>query len=233
MVTCFPQDYITVTLPSLKFGPPVPLLQSSGVLYTILNLDISSPRILCEINVWILYYTMTHARTMKQIFLFWLSKVSTTLRFCLISEFQGALAWMTRHHITRFDTCELVRDPCLSFSSILSFLPQKTQAKNVWDQGTSQSSIWRSNQYPSLWRNRRIAVSESSFPLSVTEHGTKYLRGASKQSLWSLRKWFDDFLSTELRYLFYYSPTYTGFHPWICNAREKALSGFDMQIFWR
>ena len=128
VVTYFPQDYITVTLPSLKFGPPVPLLQSSGVMYTILNFDISSPRILCEINVWILYYTMTHARTMKQIFLFWLSKVSTTLRFCLISEFQGALAWMTRHHITRFDTCELVRDPCLSFSSILSFLPQKTQA---------------------------------------------------------------------------------------------------------
>ena len=80
---------------------------------------------------------------MKQIFLFWLSKASTNRRFCLVSEFQGALAWMPWHHIARFDTCELVKASFLSFSSVLSFLPQKTQAKNFWDQGTQQSSIWR------------------------------------------------------------------------------------------
>ena len=156
--------------------PPPPLIYSLPVFFVIL------------VSGGYLHYTTTHAQSMKQIFLFWLRKALTKLRFCLVSEFQGAFAWMTWHHIARFDTCELLKDSLRSFSSILSFLPQRTSAKNFWDQGTQQSSIWRSNEYPCLWGNWRIAVSESSFPLSVTEHGTTYLRGASKQSLWSLGK---------------------------------------------
>ena len=42
-----------------------------------------------------LHHKTTHTRSMKQIFWFWLSKASTNLRFCLVSEFQGAFAWMT------------------------------------------------------------------------------------------------------------------------------------------
>ena len=42
-----------------------------------------------------LHYKTTRTRSMIQIFLFWLSKASKNLRFCLVSEFQGAFAWMT------------------------------------------------------------------------------------------------------------------------------------------
>ena len=34
-------------------------------------------------------------QSIKQIFLFWPSKALTKLRFCLVSEFQDAFAWMT------------------------------------------------------------------------------------------------------------------------------------------
>ena len=180
-----------MTLPCLKIWT-----SRSVVPFALFNKPLQFPTLIYSLPVSFvilssegyLHYTTTHAQSIKQIFLFWPSKALTKLRFFLVSEFQGAFAWMTWHHIARFDACELVKDSCLSFSAILSFLRQTTSANNVWDQGTQQSSIWRSNEYPCLWGNWRIAVSESSFPLSVTEHGTTYLRGASKQSLWSLRK---------------------------------------------
>ena len=56
--------------------------------------------------------------------------------------------------------------------------------------------------------------------ISYHKHWTTYLHGASKQSLWSLEKRFDNFISTELRSHFYYSPTYAGFF-----TRRSAMHG--------